>query len=90
MPEYNYITDKIFTVDDFFTEEECNAYIELAESEGFEDAPITTAFGPQMRQDVRNNMRVMLDDPARANELWHRISTLFLTPSASGRPVVCQ
>jgi hypothetical protein len=73
MPEYNYITDQIFTVSEFFTPEECNAYIDLAESIGFDDAPINTAFGPQIRKDVRNNTRVMLDDQAHADDLWSRI-----------------
>lgn len=74
MPEYTYITDQIFTVSDFFTPEECDASIELAKSVGFQDAPINTAFGPQLRQDIRNNTRVMVDDLCRAGDLWHRIT----------------
>ncbi len=73
MPEYNYITDKIFTVADFFSADECAAAIALAESMGFADAPINSMFGTQIRKDVRNNTRVMLDEPARANDLWARI-----------------
>ena len=73
MPEYNYITDQIFTVTDFFTAEECDAYVELAESIGFDEAPINTPLGPQLRKDVRNNSRVILDDQQRANQLWSRI-----------------
>ena len=74
MPEYNWITDEIFTVSEFFTTEECDAYIRLSESIGFTDAPINTAFGPQLRQDVRNNTRVMIDDIDRAKQLWERSS----------------
>jgi hypothetical protein len=73
MPEYNYITDRIFTVSEFFSPHECDSYIELAESMGFEDAPINTSLGPLIRKDVRNNTRVILDDPDRANDLWSRI-----------------
>ena len=73
MPVYNYITDQIFTVSEFFSPNECDAYIELAESIGFVDAPINSAFGPQIRKDVRNNTRVILDDQARASDLWSRI-----------------
>lgn len=72
MAEYNWITEEIFTVENFFTPAECAACIDLAESLGFGDAPINTAFGPQMRKDVRNNSRVMLDDSERAAELWQR------------------
>jgi hypothetical protein len=73
MPEYTYITDKIFTVVDFFSADECRAAITLAESLGFADAPINSSLGPQIRKDIRNNTRVMLDDPARARDLWARI-----------------
>lgn len=72
MPEYTWITDEIFTVADFCTAEECAANIALADSLGFGDAPINSAFGPQIRKDVRNNSRVMLDDVERAAELWQR------------------
>lgn len=74
MPEYNYITDQIFTVSEFFTPQECDGYVELAESRGFEDAPINTALGPQIQKDVRNNTRVIIDDLDRATELWSRIT----------------
>ena len=72
MPEYTWITDEIFTVADLFTPDECAAHIALAESLGFGDAPINSAFGPQVRKDVRNNSRVMLDDADRAAVLWRR------------------
>ena len=72
MTAYTWIADDIFTVAEFFTPAACAAYIDLAESLGFGDAPINTAFGPQLRKDVRNNSRVMLDDPARAGELWRQ------------------
>ena len=73
MPEYNWITDEIFTVSEFFAPSECDEYIALAESMGFTDAPINSTFGPQIRKDVRNNTRVMLDDVGRAEQLWQRI-----------------
>jgi predicted 2-oxoglutarate/Fe(II)-dependent dioxygenase YbiX len=73
MPEYTYITDKIFTVAHFFSAEECAATIALAESLGFTDAPVNSSLGPQIRKDVRNNTRVMLDDPEQARDLWARI-----------------
>jgi hypothetical protein len=43
------------------------------QGEHSEDAPINTALGPERRPDVRNNQRVMLDDPLRAEDLWSRI-----------------
>lgn len=73
MPEYTYITDQIFTVDEFFTPEECEKHIALAEAAGFDDAPINSAFGAQIRKDVRNNTRVMIDDEALAADIYSRI-----------------
>ncbi|MCA9173685.1 MAG: 2OG-Fe(II) oxygenase [Planctomycetales bacterium] len=73
MPEYQFVTDEIFTVSEFLDRDECLAHIEFAESMGFADAPITTASGPQMRKDIRNNARVMFDSQDRAGELWSRL-----------------
>lgn len=72
MPEYNWITDEIVTVTDFLSAEECEHYIRVAETSGFTDAPINTSFGAQVRKDVRNNMRVMIDDVEQAQDLWYR------------------
>jgi hypothetical protein len=74
MPEYNWITDEIFTVSAFFTPAECEACVQLAESHGFSDAPINSTFGPQLRKDVRNNTRVMIDDNARAQDMWQQVT----------------
>lgn len=74
MPRLRHVTDDIFTIEDFFTRDECAEYVRLAESVGFTSAPITTSFGPRMRPDIRNNTRVMIDDVERAAQLWARIA----------------
>jgi len=53
---------------------ECDEWIRVGESEGFEGAPITTGRGPVMMKDVRNNHRVMFDDVDRAQNLYRRLS----------------
>lgn len=73
MPTFNPINDEIFTVSQFFSPEECEAQIQLAEAIGFEEAPVSTASGPRMLKDLRNNTRVMIDDLERASDLWLRI-----------------
>ena len=65
--------DAIFTVHDFCPADECAALIRLAAGIGFSDAPITTSRGFIMAPEVRNNTRVILDDDARARELWQRL-----------------
>ncbi len=72
MLEYQWINEDISTVAEFFTPDECDAYIQLAESRGFSIAPISTAFGPQIHLAIRNNTRVMIDDPERAEQFWQR------------------
>jgi hypothetical protein len=73
MPEFNWISDDIFTVEGFCTAAECDDYIRLSESLGFGDAPINGLGGPVIAKDVRNNSRVMLDDPGLAQAIWERV-----------------
>lgn len=63
---------KVFVVKSFLSPEECDRFIALSEQAGYEDAPITTAAGFVMRKDVRDNARVLADDPALAAALWPR------------------
>jgi hypothetical protein len=68
MAEMVWHAKDIGAVTDFLTAAECDAYVRLSESKGFREAPITTDRGMVMMKDVRNNDRVMFDDPiARAN-----------------------
>lgn len=57
--------------------ERCQSLIERAEATGFELAPVTTAFGPRMIPQVRDNTRVMEDDPTLASELFELFSPHF-------------
>jgi prolyl 4-hydroxylase len=72
MPNYELRSDDIFTFSEFLDASECEGYIQLGESRGFGDAPIETSSGPTMMKDVRNNSRVMVDDPELAQLVWER------------------
>jgi hypothetical protein len=74
MGEIYWSADNIGTIAGFFSADECDAYIRLGEATGFEEAPITTSRGMIMMKDVRNNDRVLIDDPARAQALYQRLS----------------
>lgn len=87
MTTLNVISDRIFTINDFFTPDECDASIALAESAGFEEAPINTAYGPQVHKRVRNNTRVIMDDRLRAATLWDRIAGYI--PKQAGKWTAC-
>lgn len=79
--------DVVFVIHDFLSAGECRELIECSEQVGFDDAPVTTAAGPEMRPDWRNNTRVMLDDPALADRLFARAQP-FLVPSWNYRKPV--
>jgi len=63
----------IGTIAGFLSAAECEAYVRLGESIGYEEAPVSTAAGMVMIKDVRNNDRIMLDDAQRAAGLWQRV-----------------
>ncbi|HND31736.1 MAG TPA: 2OG-Fe(II) oxygenase [Myxococcota bacterium] len=56
---------------------ECSEQIQRAEAVGFEEAPINGYRGIVMRKDIRDNTRVMLDDPDRALWIWERLAPIF-------------
>jgi len=65
---------ELFTLDGALSPGDCTALIELAERMGFSDAPITV--GPnrfKMMPELRNNTRVILDDPSLAGRLWGQL-----------------
>lgn len=74
-PEKVFLSDRddLFVVRHFLTPEECDYYITLSESAGYGDAPISTMSGPVMRKDIRNNDRVMIDDPRLGEQMWERL-----------------
>jgi predicted 2-oxoglutarate/Fe(II)-dependent dioxygenase YbiX len=83
MPEKIVYSEDVFTVQELLTPEECAAYIAQSEAQGYDDAPITTAFGPVHAPEIRNNQRVMLDAPEVAEALWRRVAE-FAPPKWEG------
>jgi hypothetical protein len=74
MAEFIWRARNIGTKVDFLSAAECNDYILLGESVGFDEATISTAQGMVIMKDVRNNDRVMFDDPERAHSLYQKLS----------------
>lgn len=66
------LSDNIFVIHDFLSPDECAAFVARTEAAGYGDAPISTADGPIIIKEVRNNERVMLDDVPLAAELYAR------------------
>jgi len=64
----------VFTLAEVMTPGECAGLIDRIETLGPAAAPITTSRGFEMRPEIRNNTRVMFDDPAFAAMLFDRIA----------------
>lgn len=65
----------VWTVESFFSMEECAALIDRFERIGFGEAPISAGGGGfERRPEIRNNERVMFDDTALAQRLFERMS----------------
>lgn len=63
----------IWTLPSVLSAAECQALIARIEAAGPEAAPITVPGGAVMRPDIRNNTRVILDDPSLAAALFVRV-----------------
>lgn len=63
-----------WTADDVLTPGECHAWIARIEAGGPSAAPISTGRGFEMRPDVRNNDRVIIEDREFAEELYRRLT----------------
>jgi hypothetical protein len=69
------VPDRIFTVSNLLSPEECIDYITLTENIGYTAAGLTVGRDEyMMAPNVRNNERVILDDEKRAASLWNRIA----------------
>jgi hypothetical protein len=56
----------------FLSVEECASWIAQSQALGYQEATLTTAAGPVMDRSVRNNARVLYDNPALAAAWWTR------------------
>jgi prolyl 4-hydroxylase len=77
----------VFAVPGVLDAAACAAWIEQIERLGPAPAPITTPSGFAMRPDIRNNTRVMFDDPALAAALFARLGPALPARLFDGRPV---
>ena len=81
------IADGIYTFQNVYTPEECQAFVTLSENIGYESAPINLAGGAVVTPEVRNNARVILDDELLAEEIWSRVKQ-YLPKVINGRRAI--
>ena len=65
--------ERIFTIDDFLSAEECQSLIDRSEAIGYQTATV----GGAVAIEIRNNARVIVDDPELASELYLRAAPLL-------------
>lgn len=58
-------------INDFLSKDDCDNFIELGETIGFELSKIRTKDGDVLRTDIRNNGRVILDDKILADMFFN-------------------
>lgn len=64
---------EIYTIDNFLTVDECNKLIEKSEQIGFEEAGVNVDGAQKMMKMVRNNERILFEDPEYASQLWQKL-----------------
>lgn len=76
--------ETLFTIKNVLSAAECQEYISLTEKTGYESAPINSHKGFEIRPDIRNNTRVIIDDFSLAQNLWQRVADK-IPPVVQGR-----
>lgn len=77
-----------FTVPGALSTERCGALVRWTEALGYEPALVHSRFGSARRvPSLRNNDRVIVDDPALSAQLWERFSGLVPRDIFGARPL---
>ncbi len=71
----NILTPGIFTIPHFLSEEECDFLIDFSEQRGYEEAAISMGSKQVIQKEIRNNQRILYDDPKMAEGLWSRLKS---------------
>jgi len=71
------VDEMIFVVPGLLTPEECADFIQRTEQMHYEPATVNTRQGAELRPSIRNNHRVIVDNPDWADWLWQRVCGLF-------------
>jgi predicted 2-oxoglutarate/Fe(II)-dependent dioxygenase YbiX len=64
-------------VEKFLTPEECKGFIDFSEKQGYQESLIRSKDGEVMNKDIRDNDRVIWDNPQVANQLWELVKDMM-------------
>ena len=85
--KFNKLADNVFTVENFFTRQECLEAIVQSEGLGFELAKVNTASGSRVHTGVRNNSRAFLNSAELADKLWQRVQPYVPAQVGHSHPI---
>jgi predicted 2-oxoglutarate/Fe(II)-dependent dioxygenase YbiX len=71
--QLHHLADNIFTIEGFWTNDQCRDFIVKSEAIGYEAATVDTEKGQIVIDSVRNNHRVIYKDHRLAEELWKEL-----------------
>ena|SRR5688572_32812482 len=71
----NSLTNNIFTIEDFWSTQECEDFVSKSEAIGYEPATIETERGQMIVKTVRNNNRVIYKDTVLADSIWKQLKS---------------
>lgn len=61
---------KIWLIEDFLSQKECDDLILFSEQRGYEEATVSLKSGAKMMKGIRNNSRLMYEDQKLADKYW--------------------
>ena len=64
-------------VEKFLTPEECKGFIDFSEKQGYQESLIRSKDGEVMNKDIRDNDRVIWDNPQVAAQLWELVKDMM-------------
>lgn len=79
------LNNGVFTIEHYLSLDECRRYIALGDGIGYTPSEVNFATGSRRAEDIRNNDRVIFDDPALAAWLFERARPLLPSSFGSGK-----
>lgn len=66
-------SEYILTVEEFWSNEKCNEFINNSEVIGYEPALVQTESGQKRVEGLRNNQRILFTDKVLATQIWEKL-----------------
>lgn len=67
------LSDKIWIIENFLSEKECQDLIFFSELRGYKEAEVSLRSGSKMMKGIRNNYRVIYEDEKLAKTIWEKL-----------------